>query len=200
MFLQTQEDLNLLGSLMRLSSEPWTDLRHWSVSQLINNPDHLEEQPGASGASLSETSVEKKSKKIEEGRTELEAEGGTFSIHNEAGSPGRSGSVESSRTVASLICVPAGLHCDLSVDGIGTCWPRSAAGELISRPCPEQFNGIYYNTTSKYHSTTDHHLVQVLLLGFWSQGEFLGNRVRGAVLRSNGRLLAGSGFLFVCLF
>lgn len=38
------------------------------------------------------------------------------------------------------------------MDGIGTCWPRSAAGELISRPCPEQFNGIHYNTTSKYLS------------------------------------------------
>lgn len=49
--------------------------------------------------------------------------------------------------------VSAGLYCDLSVDGIGTCWPRSAAGELISRPCPEQFNGIHYNTTSQYLST-----------------------------------------------
>ncbi|KAI3374779.1 hypothetical protein L3Q82_021328, partial [Scortum barcoo] len=47
-----------------------------------------------------------------------------------------------------LMDLPAGgLFCDLSVDGIGTCWPRSAAGELISRPCPEQFNGIHYNTT-----------------------------------------------------
>uniref|UniRef100_A0A3B4GIH1 G-protein coupled receptors family 2 profile 1 domain-containing protein n=2 Tax=Haplochromini TaxID=319058 RepID=A0A3B4GIH1_9CICH len=43
------------------------------------------------------------------------------------------------------------VYCDLSVDGIGTCWPRSAAGELVSRPCPEQFNGIHYNTTSKCH-------------------------------------------------
>lgn len=48
----------------------------------------------------------------------------------------------------------AGLFCDLSVDGIGTCWPRSAAGELISRPCPEKFNGIHYNTTSKYLSVS----------------------------------------------
>lgn len=45
----------------------------------------------------------------------------------------------------------SGLYCDLSVDGIGTCWPRSAAGELISRPCPEQFNGIYYNTTNQVY-------------------------------------------------
>ena len=43
----------------------------------------------------------------------------------------------------------SGVFCEMSVDGIGTCWPRSAAGELISRPCPEQFNGIHYNTTSK---------------------------------------------------
>ncbi|KAM7371349.1 hypothetical protein PAMP_008602 [Pampus punctatissimus] len=43
----------------------------------------------------------------------------------------------------------SGLYCDLSVDGIGTCWPRSVAGDLISRPCPEQFNGINYNTTIK---------------------------------------------------
>ncbi|GLD68396.1 corticotropin-releasing factor receptor 1-like isoform X1, partial [Lates japonicus] len=42
----------------------------------------------------------------------------------------------------------SGSYCDLSVDGIGTCWPRSAAGEVISRPCPEQFNGIHYNTTN----------------------------------------------------
>ncbi|XP_070838256.1 corticotropin-releasing factor receptor 1 isoform X2 [Chaetodon trifascialis] len=45
----------------------------------------------------------------------------------------------------------SGLYCDLSVDGIGTCWPRSAAGELISRPCPEQFNGIHYNTTNRVY-------------------------------------------------
>uniref|UniRef100_A0A8C6MG07 G-protein coupled receptors family 2 profile 1 domain-containing protein n=1 Tax=Nothobranchius furzeri TaxID=105023 RepID=A0A8C6MG07_NOTFU len=47
------------------------------------------------------------------------------------------------------------LFCDLSVDGIGTCWPRSTAGNLISRPCPEQFNGIHYNTTSKYHTNPE---------------------------------------------
>uniref|UniRef100_A0A3Q4HLS8 Corticotropin releasing hormone receptor 1 n=1 Tax=Neolamprologus brichardi TaxID=32507 RepID=A0A3Q4HLS8_NEOBR len=45
----------------------------------------------------------------------------------------------------------AGVYCDLSVDGIGTCWPRSAAGELVSRPCPEQFNGIHYNTTNRVY-------------------------------------------------
>ncbi|XP_049416861.1 corticotropin-releasing factor receptor 1 isoform X9 [Epinephelus fuscoguttatus] len=45
----------------------------------------------------------------------------------------------------------SGVYCDLSVDGIGTCWPRSAAGELISRPCPEQFNGIHYNTTNRVY-------------------------------------------------
>ncbi|KAK2096113.1 hypothetical protein P7K49_025147 [Saguinus oedipus] len=30
---------------------------------------------------------------------------------------------------------------------IGTCWPRSAAGALVERPCPEYFNGVKYNTT-----------------------------------------------------
>ncbi|KAF1380284.1 hypothetical protein PFLUV_G00185230 [Perca fluviatilis] len=46
----------------------------------------------------------------------------------------------------------SGVFCDLSVDGIGTCWPLSAAGQLISRPCPEQFNGIHYNTSILYQS------------------------------------------------
>uniref|UniRef100_A0A671V4X8 Corticotropin releasing hormone receptor 1 n=1 Tax=Sparus aurata TaxID=8175 RepID=A0A671V4X8_SPAAU len=45
----------------------------------------------------------------------------------------------------------SGVFCELSMDGIGTCWPRSAAGELISRPCPEQFNGIHYNTTNRVY-------------------------------------------------
>uniref|UniRef100_A0A8C9XWQ1 G-protein coupled receptors family 2 profile 1 domain-containing protein n=1 Tax=Sander lucioperca TaxID=283035 RepID=A0A8C9XWQ1_SANLU len=49
----------------------------------------------------------------------------------------------------SLFLNSSGVFCDLSVDGIGTCWPLSAAGQLISRPCPEQFNGIHYNTSSK---------------------------------------------------
>ncbi|MEQ2218528.1 hypothetical protein XENOCAPTIV_004454, partial [Xenoophorus captivus] len=50
-----------------------------------------------------------------------------------------------------IISNSSGVYCDFSVDGIGTCWPRSAAGELISRPCPEQFNGIHYNTTNRVY-------------------------------------------------
>uniref|UniRef100_A0A3Q4HTQ2 Corticotropin releasing hormone receptor 1 n=1 Tax=Neolamprologus brichardi TaxID=32507 RepID=A0A3Q4HTQ2_NEOBR len=57
--------------------------------------------------------------------------------------------------VSVLVClcvsVSVCVYCDLSVDGIGTCWPRSAAGELVSRPCPEQFNGIHYNTTNRVY-------------------------------------------------
>ncbi|KAF1373533.1 hypothetical protein PFLUV_G00239880 [Perca fluviatilis] len=43
----------------------------------------------------------------------------------------------------------SGLSCDTSIDGIGTCWPRSGAGQMVSRPCPEMFYGVRYNTTSK---------------------------------------------------
>lgn len=43
----------------------------------------------------------------------------------------------------------SGLYCETSIDGIGTCWPRSAAGHMVSRPCPEMFYGVRYNTTSK---------------------------------------------------
>ncbi|KAJ8254557.1 hypothetical protein COCON_G00211690 [Conger conger] len=42
-----------------------------------------------------------------------------------------------------------GVFCNMSIDGIGTCWPRSRAGELVTRPCPEFFYGVRYNTTSK---------------------------------------------------
>uniref|UniRef100_K7FS13 G-protein coupled receptors family 2 profile 1 domain-containing protein n=1 Tax=Pelodiscus sinensis TaxID=13735 RepID=K7FS13_PELSI len=42
-----------------------------------------------------------------------------------------------------------GLQCNASIDLIGTCWPRSAAGQLVARPCPEYFYGVRYNTTSK---------------------------------------------------
>uniref|UniRef100_A0A8C0ZB86 G-protein coupled receptors family 2 profile 1 domain-containing protein n=1 Tax=Cyanistes caeruleus TaxID=156563 RepID=A0A8C0ZB86_CYACU len=44
----------------------------------------------------------------------------------------------------------AGPYCNATTDQIGTCWPRTSAGELVERPCPEFFNGIKYNTTSKY--------------------------------------------------
>ncbi|KAM7121665.1 corticotropin-releasing factor receptor 2 isoform 1-T1 [Molossus nigricans] len=38
-------------------------------------------------------------------------------------------------------------YCNTTLDQIGTCWPRSAAGALVERPCPEYFNGVQYNTT-----------------------------------------------------
>uniref|UniRef100_A0A4W4EQ10 Corticotropin-releasing factor receptor 1 n=1 Tax=Electrophorus electricus TaxID=8005 RepID=A0A4W4EQ10_ELEEL len=43
-----------------------------------------------------------------------------------------------------------GLFCNISIDGIGTCWPKSSAGEIVSRPCPESFLGVRYNTTNVY--------------------------------------------------
>lgn len=46
--------------------------------------------------------------------------------------------------------VTPGPYCNATTDQIGTCWPRTSAGELVERPCPEFFNGIKYNTTSKY--------------------------------------------------
>ncbi|XP_045144893.1 corticotropin-releasing factor receptor 2 isoform X2 [Echinops telfairi] len=38
-------------------------------------------------------------------------------------------------------------YCNTTLDLIGTCWPRSEAGALVERPCPEYFNGVKYNTT-----------------------------------------------------
>ncbi|XP_067100660.1 corticotropin-releasing factor receptor 1-like isoform X1 [Osmerus mordax] len=43
------------------------------------------------------------------------------------------------------------LYCDTSIDGIGTCWPRSNAGQMVSRPCPEIFYGVRYNTTNNVY-------------------------------------------------
>uniref|UniRef100_A0A672S0R1 Corticotropin-releasing factor receptor 1-like n=1 Tax=Sinocyclocheilus grahami TaxID=75366 RepID=A0A672S0R1_SINGR len=43
------------------------------------------------------------------------------------------------------------LFCNTSIDGIGTCWPRSSAGEVVSRPCPETFLGVRYNTTNNVY-------------------------------------------------
>ncbi|XP_023805350.1 corticotropin-releasing factor receptor 1 [Oryzias latipes] len=45
----------------------------------------------------------------------------------------------------------SGIYCDTSIDGIGTCWPRSNAGQMISRPCPEMFYGVRYNTTNNVY-------------------------------------------------
>lgn len=56
------------------------------------------------------------------------------------------------RPCLTLFCPRAsgsGIYCETSIDGIGTCWPRSSAGQLVARPCPEMFYGVRYNTTSK---------------------------------------------------
>ncbi|XP_055752921.1 corticotropin-releasing factor receptor 1-like isoform X1 [Salvelinus fontinalis] len=47
--------------------------------------------------------------------------------------------------------VTAGLFCNMSIDPIGTCWPKSTAGEWVSRPCPEMFYGVKYNTTNNVY-------------------------------------------------
>uniref|UniRef100_A0A8C6SVK4 Corticotropin releasing hormone receptor 1 n=1 Tax=Neogobius melanostomus TaxID=47308 RepID=A0A8C6SVK4_9GOBI len=44
-----------------------------------------------------------------------------------------------------------GPYCETSIDGIGTCWPRSSAGQMVVRPCPEMFYGVRYNTTSNVY-------------------------------------------------
>uniref|UniRef100_A0A674IDZ3 Corticotropin-releasing factor receptor 1 n=1 Tax=Terrapene triunguis TaxID=2587831 RepID=A0A674IDZ3_9SAUR len=41
-----------------------------------------------------------------------------------------------------------GLQCNASIDLIGTCWPRSAVGQLVAHPCPEYLFGVRYNTTN----------------------------------------------------
>ncbi|EFB25686.1 hypothetical protein PANDA_017319, partial [Ailuropoda melanoleuca] len=48
----------------------------------------------------------------------------------------------------SLASNVSGLQCNSSVDLIGTCWPRSPAGQLVVRPCPAYFYGVRYNTTN----------------------------------------------------
>jgi len=55
-------------------------------------------------------------------------------------------------SINSLHFFPTGPQCNASVDLIGTCWPRSAVGQLVARPCPEYFYGVRYNTTSKMSS------------------------------------------------
>lgn len=48
-----------------------------------------------------------------------------------------------------LFFPPPGFYCNATTDEIGTCWPRSSAGRIVERPCPEYINGVKYNTTSK---------------------------------------------------
>ncbi|XP_075437676.1 corticotropin-releasing factor receptor 1-like [Ascaphus truei] len=45
----------------------------------------------------------------------------------------------------------SGLACNASIDMIGTCWPHTAAGRLVARPCPEYFQGVQYNTTGNVY-------------------------------------------------
>ncbi|XP_013870274.1 corticotropin-releasing factor receptor 1 isoform X3 [Austrofundulus limnaeus] len=45
----------------------------------------------------------------------------------------------------------SGIYCETSIDGIGTCWPRSGAGQMVARPCPEMFYGVRYNTTNNVY-------------------------------------------------
>uniref|UniRef100_A0A3B3UUS2 Corticotropin-releasing factor receptor 1 n=1 Tax=Poecilia latipinna TaxID=48699 RepID=A0A3B3UUS2_9TELE len=45
----------------------------------------------------------------------------------------------------------SGIYCETSIDGIGTCWPRSSAGQMVSRPCPKMFYGVRYNTTNNVY-------------------------------------------------
>lgn len=52
-------------------------------------------------------------------------------------------------SVSNQLSLSLGLQCNASVDLIGTCWPRSPAGQLVVRPCPAFFYGVRYNTTSK---------------------------------------------------
>lgn len=52
-------------------------------------------------------------------------------------------------SLSHLLSLFPGLHCNASVDLIGTCWPRSPAGQLVVRPCPAFFYGVRYNTTSE---------------------------------------------------
>uniref|UniRef100_H2UD75 Corticotropin releasing hormone receptor 2 n=1 Tax=Takifugu rubripes TaxID=31033 RepID=H2UD75_TAKRU len=49
-----------------------------------------------------------------------------------------------------------GFYCNATTDEIGTCWPRSSAGKIVERPCPEFINGVKYNTTrSAYRECMD---------------------------------------------
>ncbi|KAK9396943.1 corticotropin-releasing factor receptor 1 [Crotalus adamanteus] len=45
----------------------------------------------------------------------------------------------------------SGPQCNALVDLIGTCWPRSLAGQLVAHPCPEYFSGVRYNTSNNVY-------------------------------------------------
>lgn len=50
---------------------------------------------------------------------------------------------------------PGPYYCNATLDQIGTCWPQSAPGAVVERPCPEYFNGIKYNTTRECPSLVE---------------------------------------------
>lgn len=74
------------------------------------------------------------------------------------------------------VSLPPGLQCNASVDLIGTCWPRSPAGQLVVRPCPAYFYGVRYNTTSKGAWRVGH------LLGGGQDGESVGRVGAGEIM------------------
>ncbi|KAL2102036.1 hypothetical protein ACEWY4_003797 [Coilia grayii] len=43
------------------------------------------------------------------------------------------------------------VFCKISIDGIGTCWPSSRAGLMVSQPCPAFFLGVRYNTSNSVY-------------------------------------------------
>ncbi|EHH25082.1 hypothetical protein EGK_08843 [Macaca mulatta] len=61
-----------------------------------------------------------------------------------------------------------GLQCNASVDLIGTCWPRSPAGQLVVRPCPAFFYGVRYNTTNLPENLLDNGYRECLANGSWA--------------------------------
>lgn len=53
---------------------------------------------------------------------------------------------------------PPGFYCNATTDEIGTCWPRSSAGRIVERPCPEYINGVKYNTSKNWNSNKSFNL------------------------------------------